>query len=657
MKRYILLLPILVATTNVVAEVPTVLDTVVVSATRSEQSAVPTPASITVISEEEIAQSGAHNVAELLRARAGIQVRDLYGSGSSGAMFDLRGFGSYASSNTLIMVDGRRLNSAADSSVPDISTIALKDVERIEIIQGSAGTLFGNQAVGGVINIITRTPREFHANVDLTLGSYDSRSLTASLNNRLDNGISYRLSTEKSESDNYRDNNHQDYQNLMGRIDYESTSGKVFAEFHNTNDDLETPGALYTDEMNADRSQSHSAYAGDYQDTDTAMGRIGISRRLTDEWSLESELSYSDVDRDYILGSRTMGKSYGDQTRDVFTLTPRLVGVVPMNGGEAQFTVGADFEMTDYENSVDVPSWFFTKNTEIDQRIYAYYLQGVFPITDKWSVTAGARRALVRNHVTEDSTFGSNFSDGENLDDEVTVGTFGVVFRPNEFWRLFARADENFRFAKVDEHTSVWSSTTGLKNQTGVSYEIGGEWQTSYASFKATAYRLNLKNEISYDAVAYMNVNLDSTERNGLILEAKRQITKNIEVGFSYSYVDAEITSGLYEGNRVPLVAEHSSSIMLDYYPIHDLGLHAEVKYVGDRALDSDYDNNYEKLDSYTVVNLSGEYDIGNLGIVLKVNNLFDKEYSEMGVASGVSGAYYPSPERNLWLTVGYDFY
>ncbi len=644
-------------TTDVMAEVPTLLGTVVVSATRSEQPTVSTPASITVISEVDIARSGARSVAELLRARAGIQVRDLYGDGGSGAVFDLRGFGSYASSNTLIMVDGRRLNSAADTAIPDISTIALKDVERIEIIQGSAGTLFGNQAVGGVINIITRTPQEFHADVDLVLGSYDTSSIAASLSNRLDNGVSYRVSAKRRKSDNYRDNNHQDYQNLMGRMDYEYSLGRVFAEFHTTDADMETPGALYTDELNADRRQSHSAYTGDYQETETDMGRIGISHRLTDNWSLDSELAYSTVGRDYILGSRTMGKSYGAQNRDVHTLTPRLVGVVPMNGGEAQFTIGADFEMTDYKNDVNVPSWFFTKNTEIDQRIYAYYLQGVLPLNDKWSVTAGVRRALVRNHITENSTFGSNFSDGENLDDEVTVGTFGVVFRPNEAWRLFARADENFRFAKVDEHTSVWSSATGLKNQTGVSYEIGGEWLGPYGSFKATAYRLNLKNEISYDAVAYMNVNLDSTERKGLILEASRKIGDNIQVGFNYSYVDAEITSGAYDGNMVPLVAEHSSSILLDYYPMQALRLHAEVKYVGERVLDSDYDNSYQTLDSYTLVNLSGEYELDGWGVGLKVNNLFDKEYSEMGIASGVSGAFYPSPERNIWLTLGYDFY
>jgi len=657
MKRLIFMLPILdMASTNAVAELPTMLDTVVVSATRSEQPTVPTPASITVISEQDIAQSGARNVAELLRGRAGIQVRDFYGDGSSGAVFDIRGFGSFAISNTLIMVDGRRLNSASDMSAPDVSTIALKNIERIEIIQGSAGTLFGNQAVGGVINIITRTPQEFHADVDFTIGSYDSRGLTALLSNRLDNGFSYRFAAEKRESDNYRDNNHVDYQNLMGRIDYEYSTGKVFAELHGTNEDMETPGPLYTNEMDADRIQSHSAYAGDYQDTHTSLGRVGLSHSLTSDWSFDAEMAYRDSDRDYTLGSRSMGKTYGDQARKVFTLTPRFVGMVPMNGGEAQFTIGADLEMTKYSNDVIFQAGGY-KNTDIDQRVYAYYLQAVLPINDKWSVTAGARKALVRNHITEDSNWGSNFSDGENLDDEVTVGTFGLVFRPNESWRLFVRADENFRFAKVDEHTSVYTSASGVENQTGVSYELGGEWQGAYGSIKATAYRLNLKNEISYDASAYMNVNLDSTDRKGLILEANRQLNQNTQVGFNYSYVDAEITSGSHEGNRVPLVAEHSASILLDYYPMQALRLHTEIKYVGDRVLDSDYNNTHDNLDSYTVVNMSGKYVINGWGIGLKVNNLFDREYSEFGVAAGSQDAFHPSPERNFWLSVGYDFY
>jgi len=653
MKRFILLLPILgIATTNAVAEAPTMLSTIVVSATRSEQSTVPTPASISVITSDDIEKSGARNVAELLRGRAGIQVSDMFGDGSSGVVFDLRGFGATASSNTLIMVDGRRLNNGADIGAPDVSTIALKNIERIEVIQGSAGTLFGNQAVGGVINIITRRPQEFHADVDVDVGSYDSHSLTASISNHLGNGLSYRFAAEKRESDNYRDNNSLEYENLLGRLDYEYSNGRVFAEVHNSNEDMETPAALFANELNADRRQSAAVYADDYQDVETTLTRFGLNHNLNDYWSLDMELAYRNVDRVFATSFRTGSQPPADQTRDVYTFTPRLVGVVPMNDGEAQFTIGADIEMTDYylSSSMGVQ--------DVDQRIYAYYMQGVFPLNHKLSLTAGARRAMVRNHITDSFAF----SGGENLDDEITVRTLGVVFRPDNAWRLFARADENFRFAKVDEHTSIWGATTGLKNQTGISYEIGGEWSGDYGSFKATAYRLNLENEISYDPSLYQNVNLDSTKRKGLIIETRSKVYKDVELSLNYNYVDAEAKLGAFEGKRVPLVAEHSAAILLDYSPTSSLDIHTEIKYVGDQVLGGDFANTFPKLDGFTLVNLSGEYRLNGWRFAAKVNNLFDKEYSETGSTGYTAGfvladAYFPSPERNFWLSVGYDFY
>ncbi len=660
MKRFITLLPILgTFSTNLYAEVPTMLDTVVVSATRSEQPTVPTPASITVISEQEIAQSGARSVAELLKGRAGIQVSDMFGDGSSGVVFDLRGFGSTASSNTLIMVDGRRLNNGADTGAPDISTVALNNIERIEIIQGSAGTLFGNQAVGGVINIITRTPEEFHADVDLALGSYDSRTLTASLSNRLDNGVSYRIAADKRKSDNYRDNNSLDYENIVGRVDYEYSGGRVFAELNRIHENLGLPGALFADEMNIDRRQSVSDYAGNYQDTDTTLSRIGISHDLNSNWSIDMELAYRDVDREFFTSYRGFRDGVSHQTRDVYSFTPRLVGTVPMNGGEAQITIGSDVEMTDYY-------LISSQGTqEVDQRIYGYYLQGVLPINEKLSITAGARKSLVRNHISAVNTFPpSPFAGGENLDDEATVGTIGLVFTPSQAWRLFARIDENFRFAKVEEHTSKSGTPTGLKNQTGISYEAGAEWNRDDASFKATAYRLNLENEISYDATVGWgeNVNLDTTTRKGIILEASTKINRSVRLGLNYNYVDAEMTSGSYEGKRVPLVAENSATILLDYSPTSSFDLHTEIKYVGDQVVGSDFANAFPKLDGFTVVNLSGEYRLRGWHIGAKVNNLFDKEYSETGSTGYTAGfvladAHFPSPERNFWLTVGYDFY
>jgi iron complex outermembrane receptor protein len=467
------------------------------------------------------------------------------------------------------------------------------------------------------------------------------------MSNYFDNGFSYRVSAEKRESDNYRDNSNVDYENILGRIDYDYKNGRIFGEFYQVDEDREMPGALSLAEIEVDRRQSTKT---DYSNTDTDLSRFGFSHNISNNWNVDAELARRDVDNESRYGATT-----STQKRDVYTLTPRIIGRMPMNGGEALFTLGSDFEFTDYE----ISSPFGV--TDVDQEIYAIYLQAVLPINEKWSITGGVRRALVKNDITDTSAF----PNGEDLNDAVTVGTIGVVYQPTQSWRWFARADENFRFAKADEHNFTAAGTTGLENQTGVSYEIGGEWSGKSARIEATAYRLNLKNEISYDGTVLgpwgwpgANINLDSTERNGLILNARASFFRDYELGFNYSFVDAETTTGTYKGNRVPSVAEHSATISLDYTPNHVMKVHTEIKYVGEQYLSGDYDNSDPKLDDYTVVNLSGEYRVAGWNIGAKINNLFDKEYSEYGVGSGWTPvSYYTSPERNFWLTVGYDFY
>ena len=150
-----------------------------ISAARAYQPGVRTAASTQVLDRAEIRASGAASLAELLRHRAGIHVSDLFGDGSS-ASLDMRGFGSNAGSNPLVMVDGRRLNPASDSSTPYLNRIDLARIERIEIIQGSAGVLFGNQAVGGVINIISAQPQHFETDARVSVGSLADRQVEVS---------------------------------------------------------------------------------------------------------------------------------------------------------------------------------------------------------------------------------------------------------------------------------------------------------------------------------------------------------------------------------------------------------------------------------------------------------------------------------------------
>jgi iron complex outermembrane receptor protein len=118
-----------------------VTEEIIVTATRSEQNIINTPSSIKVISAADIKTSGALHVVDVLRNQGGVQISGLFGDGSR-ATVSVRGFGGNAQANTLIMVDGRRLNNA-DLGNPDLNSISINSIERIEILRGSAGVLFG----------------------------------------------------------------------------------------------------------------------------------------------------------------------------------------------------------------------------------------------------------------------------------------------------------------------------------------------------------------------------------------------------------------------------------------------------------------------------------------------------------------------------------
>ena len=134
------------------------LEEVVVTATRDAEEIRKIPANVTVITKEEIEQTHARTVVDVLRDKVDVVVTDFYGNGKSSAV-DIRGFGETGPLNTLVLVDGRRVNEI-DLSGVDWSQIPLDQVERIEIVRGAGSVLYGDNAVGGVINIITKKPEK-----------------------------------------------------------------------------------------------------------------------------------------------------------------------------------------------------------------------------------------------------------------------------------------------------------------------------------------------------------------------------------------------------------------------------------------------------------------------------------------------------------------
>lgn len=133
------------------------LDEVVVTATRFKDRFDDKPVNMTVITGEDIRRSAAKTVPDLLAEQAGIQIHDFFGNNAATTTVDLRGFGITGTQNTLILVDGRRVVDV-DLSGVQWSAFPLANVERIEIVRGGGSVMYGDGAVGGVINIITRSP-------------------------------------------------------------------------------------------------------------------------------------------------------------------------------------------------------------------------------------------------------------------------------------------------------------------------------------------------------------------------------------------------------------------------------------------------------------------------------------------------------------------
>ena len=610
-----------------------------------EESATP----ITVIDEKMIAESGANNLAELLRGQAGVHISDLFGDGIN-ATVDIRGFGPTAISNTLILIDGRRLNNSADQGVPDLSTIDLEDIQQIEILQGSGGVLYGNQAVGGVVNIIRKKFTQDKMAVGLKVGSYDSSRISASINKLVGN-TQLAVTAFSSSSDNYRDHNDTEIKHVSLRANHDYQSFVGYLELAKSDNNILTPGALLQSEVDADRTQSLPIYADDFFDTQTDTFRVGMDKDFDDRQSLNIDYSRRINDREFIQSFRPFPSTFvSTQDRDTQILSGKYI-VEPENYTGSSIIFGFNLEETDYEilSSLGLQ--------EADQTINDIYVLGNWVNSNRSVVTAGLRYSDQQADLLNITTSGS-------ISDSVSVISLGYMQRVGG-WKLSARADQNFRYPTVEEHTNpIPGNPLGLETQEGVSIELGAEIFTNNNRYRATLYSIDLDNEIAFDSNLF-NLNLEATSRQGLILEASNQWSDKISTDFSFTLLDAEITDGAFTGNELPLVPEKTLRLDGIYHINQNMRVSLEFIAVDEQVFGGDFDNTLGKLDGYNLLNGNVSYSINRWDLAFRINNILDKEYSEIGSQFTDFSAFptvnefesfFPSPERNFWISANYTF-
>jgi iron complex outermembrane recepter protein len=637
-------LALLCGASTLQAAAPGPLEQVIVTGSRSEQSILNSPAAVSVITREEIQKSGALTVADVLRARAGLQIRDAIGDGGRGVVVSMRGFGENAPNNTLILVDGRKLNNPT-LAAPDLNSVSLKDVERIEILQGGGGVLFGDQAVGGVINVITRAPDKGTLEIEAGGGSHDNRRTALSASQRFDNGIGVRLSAEQRESDNYRDNNASEYLQALALVEYRWADGRVFVEGQQVDDDLEFPGALPESMARDDRRQT--LYPQDFADLETRSWRVGGRYVLNANWSAEVEITERDSDG--------KGFQFADNSTDmqVSTANPRLIGEFDSAHGKTLLTMG--YDATNSEYLLDIPDFFYQTDFRQEQR--DVYAQVVHPLSQTLQVSAGARRSEVDD---ENRGSGSRNGDGE------TVTTASIAWQFSESTRALLRRDEILRYPTVDENGFTLPGVTFLQPQTGVSWETGIEWfNAGGSSARAVLFDLELSDEILYDPSAPgpgadfglfgANINLDSSRRRGAMVEWRWNALERLSLAGSYTWTDAEVTSGTFDGKEVPYVSEHVGAISATWELGRGVSAFSEYTYSGSRHALGDDANAYSRVDAEGILNMALRWNSTHWQATLRANNLTEENYDTLTSIAYGSRSVYPAPERTVFLTVGYS--
>ncbi len=614
---------------------------------RTDSNALNIAANVNVIDSATIEMSGASSLTEVLRGQSGIQLSD----NNMGSSFALRGFSaSNAVNNTLILLDGRRLNHI-DITAPSLNAIPLNLVERIEILSGSAGVLYGDQAVGGVINIVTKSPEalslEQRGSMQLSGGSFNTYEGRGDLSGAFNQDWRYYVSGSYNQGDNYREHNANETGSALARLQYQTERDRFFVETSYYDDDRENPGALTPDEFESDPrlSWNRSEYVHDI----TTAARTGYQHKLNSHWTLLADLDYSDS----LVNSLNWG-SYSQDSRSLLMFSPMAQASYSTRQGELSLVTGVDISRgkADFDSLLrrDV------------QQMQSAYLQATVPLSQHLSYVVGGRYARVSDELVD----GAVYPNGIDLDEDASAYEFGLNYRPTAEHRFYLRGDSNFRFAKVDEQAYTPKDVHGLKPQTGRSYEAGWDWVMPSQSLRLNVYRLDLEDEIVFDPSAEKpdggtfdgaNVNADASRRYGASADWDWQLTQDVLLGLEYNYIDAEFTAGLNDGKTLSWVASHTGRGYLSVDFAEHFQVFAEGIYTGERFIEGDNGNEGDKLPSYVLANIALNYDRGPWLASLRIDNLLDKQYVSSGYYGGAWGdSYYSGRGRDIRLTVGYRF-
>ena len=597
-----------------------------------------------IITKNQIEQSTAKNLPELLSQQTGIQNISLYGGiDDTKAAIGMGGFGEQASMNTAIFLNGVRINNISMASV-NFGNIVLDNIEKIEIIKGSgASVLYGDGAVAGAINIVTNKNilKKKSFVLDQSIMSFNGRKTNVSATQNT-NDFSIQFNHNYTRSDQYRDNNNYKLDSSSLNLSTINDDGVYgYFKINKFDEDIRMPGGITLSEyyLNPKKSNEPDAFSREefsslelgYYDLNfgdiNTNGSISYSKKVSTSYF---DTAWGDSSNQYDYDSFQMYKK-GQIKRNLF-------------GRPTIFNIGVDFYNSDYSDKVLLGTYY--KRTAEQITLDPWFIGQTFFDND-FDVEVGIRHHFYELDVYDETTVSQKL---HSKSSDTNAWSLGGTKKLNDQNIFNFKLSKSFRSPKVDEVLHYGGVISEVEHQNSKMIEIGHKSNFENFIIKTNAFRSKNNNLIYYNGS--VNDNYTPTIHEGYNIETNMDYNDNINFKVNLSYVNSEFETGSNEGKQLPMVANITGGSAIYYNFKERFNLSLSNQFVGSRYRIGDEANTNKKAKSYNIYNARLNYNFNDFEASFKLNNILDRNYYHYNSW----GTIYPLPGRNFSLNIKYLF-
>jgi outer membrane cobalamin receptor len=636
--------------------VPVVKQEIVVTAARDEQPRDQASAAVTVLDRQDLDRLPAASLAEVLAFVPGVTM--MFDSGASGLpTITSRGFfGGGEVEYVKLLVDGVPVGDAESGNV-DWQSFRAADIERVEVLHGPGSALYGDTALGGVIQVFTADGTDTDGELSLGTGSFGARDLGASYRTGLAHGLRLDLNAGSWRTAGFRENAGADGRHGRLTLQRLGERARWRLDGESSRQQRQQPGALTRPDIASDREQSDEMFRFDGQTT--TRNHLGMTFDGFGRTPIRATL-YGSRRNDDNLRTLLLAPGFGASAfRALTTNTAGGTFEASREWTRAVVRAGADLERAEFTASYNSVRDNGAKGDVVAAEDGRRDRVGLF-VTGGWTfgertrVSAGLRRDSIRDDRTS-----SAWSPRLGLNIHL-----GPAQSPLS---MFVQASSAFKAPTLDQlfdarpypdgaGGTFTISNPALRPQRARNLEAGLSRTTATSDWSVVGYRMNVRDEIDFDPQTFSYRNIGTSVHRGV--EASAAMAKDARISPRLTYAWTRVADSATPGLQLKNIPEHTAQLLLHGRVTPRTSADVVYRWRSGLALDDDAT---VRAPAVSRVDLRLAHDVRSLRLQADVLNALDAHYNELGYVlfdfTGQPAALeFPAPGRAFRLAITWTF-